>query len=50
MVLVRLAMYLVAQGWSLVGLALLWVAAEPLQVVVALLVARYMWALFEVSK
>jgi hypothetical protein len=43
-------MWLVAQGWSLVGLALLWVVEEPLQVVVALLLARYMWKLFEVSK
>jgi hypothetical protein len=43
-------MYLVAQGWSLVALASLWVVEAPLQVVVALLVARYMWALFEVSK
>jgi hypothetical protein len=50
MVLVRLAVWLVAQGWSLVGLASLWVVEEPLQVVVALLVARYMCALFEVSK
>jgi hypothetical protein len=43
-------MYLVDQGWSLVGLALLWVVEEPFQVVVALLVAGYMWKLFEVSK
>jgi hypothetical protein len=50
MVVIQLALWLVAQGWSLVGLALLWVVEAPLQVVVALLVARYMWALFEVSK
>ena len=36
--------------FSFLGLASLWVVEEPLQVVVALLVARYMWALFEVSK
>jgi hypothetical protein len=50
MVVIRLAGWLVVQGWSLVGLASLWVVEEPLQVVVALLLARYMWKLFEVSK
>ena len=50
MVVVRLAGWVVAQGLSLVGLALLWVVEAPFQAVVALLVARYMWKLFEVSK
>jgi hypothetical protein len=50
MVVIQLALWLVAQASSLVGLASLWVVEAPLQVVVALLVARYMWGLFEVSK
>jgi hypothetical protein len=50
MVVIQLAVWLVAQGLSLVVLASLWVAEAPLQAVVALLVARYMWKLFEVSK
>jgi hypothetical protein len=41
-------MYLVDQGWSLVGLALLWVAEEPLQVALASLALVGMWKLFEV--
>ena len=40
MVVVRMAGWLVAQGLSLVGLALLWVVEAPFQVVVALLVAQ----------
>jgi hypothetical protein len=50
MVVIQLALWLVVQALSLVGLTLLWVVEAPLQVVVALLVARYMWKLFEVSK
>jgi hypothetical protein len=43
-------MYLVVQGWSLVGLALLWVVEAPLQVALASLALVGMWKLFEVSK
>ncbi len=50
MVLIRLAGWVVAQAWSLVGLASLWVAAEPLQVVVASLMVVGVAKLFEVSK
>ena len=50
MVVIQLAMWLVAQGWSLVGLALLWVVEAPLQVVLVALSVVGVWKLFEVSK
>jgi hypothetical protein len=50
MVVIRLAGWLVVQGWSLVGLASLWVVEEPLQVVLVALSLVGMCKLFEVSK
>jgi hypothetical protein len=50
MVLVRLAVSLVEQAVYLVALSQVWVAEEPLQVVVALLAVVGIWKLFEVSK
>jgi hypothetical protein len=49
-VLVRLAVSLVEQAVYLVALSQVWVAEEPLQVVVALLAVVGIWKLFEVSK
>jgi hypothetical protein len=43
-------MWVVAQGLSLVGLALLWVAEAPLQVALASLVVVGVYKLFAVSK
>jgi hypothetical protein len=50
MVQVRLTVWVVAQAWSLVGLASLWVAEAPLQVVVASLVVVGVYKLFAESK
>ena len=50
MVVVRLAVWVVAQAWSLVGLALLWVVEAPLQVALASLALVGVYKLFAVSK
>jgi hypothetical protein len=50
MVLVRLAVSLVEQAVYLVALSQVWVAEEPLQVVLVALSVVGVWKLFEVSK